>query len=391
MGGSEASESLRRGLVCAYRPPCPGCPRFDERELSPSALAALRSLKLHPDAEPLTELTCDGPGFRHRVRLSVRSFGGHPRLGLFELGSHRLVPIEGCLLHHPSLKAVLECLKASLARGEVKAYDEERHQGLLRAVELAASRTTSVVQVVLVVNDPLDAPEPVKQTFRGVLADLEQLGVVSSVFFNAQPNRTNTLLGARFVRVFGPEALEQDLLGTKNFFPPGAFGQANPALHECAVERIIEWVPSGARVVEYHAGVGSIGLAVHGARPLASLKMNEISGPSLAGLRLGLRALSEPQDIEVIEGPAGQNTELLRNADVVIVDPPRKGLEEDLLRALIAHFPGRLIYLSCGLPAFLKEASALAKAGILPRFLGAYSYFPFTEHVETLAVFERSP
>src|SRR5690606_21790889 len=178
---------------------------------------------------------------------------------------------------------------------------------------------------------------------------------------------------------------------TKNFFPPGAFGQANPALHERAVERFIEWVPSGATGGEYHAGVGSIGLAVHGAGPLASLKMNGISVPSLAGLRWGLRALSEPQDIEVIEGPAGQNTELLRSADVVIVDPPRKGLEEDLLRALIAHFPGRLIYLSCGLPAFLKEASALAKAGILPRFLGAYSYFPFTEHVETLAVFERSP
>ncbi len=337
------------------------------------------------------ELTCHGPGYRHRVRLSVRSFGGQARLGLFELGSHRLVPIEGCLLHHPSLKVVLECLKGSLARNAVKAYDEERHQGLLRAVELAASSTSGIVQAVFIVNDPLDDPEPVREVFRGVIADLEQLGIVSSVFFNAQPNRTNTLLGPRFVHVFGPEALEQSLLGTKNFFPPGAFGQANPVLHERAVEKIVEWVPSGAKVVEYHAGVGSIGLAVHRARALASLKMNEISGPSLAGLRLALEALGETGSIEIIEGPAGQHTDLIREADVVIVDPPRKGLEEELVRTLIAHFPGRLIYLSCGLPALLSEAKVFADAEILPRFLGAYSYFPFTEHVETLAVFERSP
>lgn len=378
-------------LVCHYRPPCPGCPRFAEQGLSPAALAELRSLELHPDAEPLTELTCDGPGYRHRVRLSVRCFNGRTRLGLFELGSHQLVPIEGCLLHHPSLREVLECLQSSLARSEVTAYDEPRHLGLLRAVELAASRTSGLVQAVFVVNDPLDVVESVLRVFREVFADLEQLGIVSSVFLNAQPNRTNTLLGARLVHVFGPAALEQDLLGTKNFFPPGAFGQANPALHERAVEKIVEWVSPGARVVEYHAGVGTIGLAVHRARSLASLKMNEISGPSLAGLRLGLRALGSVEGIEVIEGPAGQRTELIQHADVVIVDPPRKGLEDELLRALIAHFPGRLIYLSCGLPALRKEARAFADAQIFPRFLGAYSYFPFTEHVETLAVFERAP
>lgn len=334
-------------------------------------------------------MSCEGPGYRHRARLSVRAREGKPRLGLFEFGSHNLVPIEGCLLHHPSIRVVLECLEDCLGRFGISAYDEKNHIGLLRAVELAASRSTGKIQIVFVLNDTLGDPAPSIQTLDRVLGALAQLGVVDGVFLNAQPIRTNTLLGARFVHISGSIALEQETLGVRNFFPPGAFGQANPALHEQVIRKIVEWVPEEARVVEYHAGVGTIGLALHAGGSLSSLVLNELSPPSLAGLHLGLQAIAGPADIRVLPGAAGEFTGLIADADVVIVDPPRKGLEESLLRALISDLPKRLVYLSCGLPAFLREADALAQVNILPRFLGAYSYFPFTDHVETLAVFER--
>lgn len=284
---------------------------------------------------------------------------------------------------------VLECLEESLGRFRISPYDEVHHTGLLRAVELAASRTSGQVQAVFVLNDALGDLARAARPLEGVLKALSELGVVHGIFLNAQPLRTNTLLGPCFERLSGPPALEQETLGVRNFFPPGAFGQANPELHERVIETMAEWVPEGARVVEYHAGVGTVGLALRRLRALSSLTMNEISPPSLTGLRMALAVLGEPPDVRVAEGPASAHTHLVSGADVVIVDPPRKGLEPALLEALCADAPARLIYLSCGLPALLREAQELARTGLLPHFVGAYSYFPFTEHVETLVVFDR--
>jgi tRNA/tmRNA/rRNA uracil-C5-methylase (TrmA/RlmC/RlmD family) len=89
-------------------------------------------------------------------------------------------------------------------------------------------------------------------------------------------------------------------------------------------------------------------------------------------------------------GPAAEQLDLLTGADAVIVDPPRSGLEPALLEALCAAPPERLVWVSCGLDAFLAQAAALLERSPLRlRSLEAYALFPFTEHVETLALFAR--
>jgi tRNA/tmRNA/rRNA uracil-C5-methylase (TrmA/RlmC/RlmD family) len=91
-------------------------------------------------------------------------------------------------------------------------------------------------------------------------------------------------------------------------------------------------------------------------------------------------------------GPAAEQLDLLAGTDAVIVDPPRSGLEPALLEALCAAPPERLIWVSCGLDAFLAQAAALAERSPLRlRALEAYALFPFTEHVETLAHFRNTP
>ena len=77
------------------------------------------------------------------------------------------------------------------------------------------------------------------------------------------------------------------------------------------------------------------------------------------------------------------------SADCVVVDPPRRGVDSELLAALCARPPARLVYVSCGLDAFLREADALAAAGLVPAELVGVELFPYTEHVETVALFER--
>jgi len=381
---------------CEFRPPCPGCPRYADSNPPPQALAALEALGALSQAPPLEVIGFPGLGYRHRVRLSARRVKGAVRLGIFEEGTHRLVPISRCPLHHPVLIDVAAAIEAELQDKNVSAYDEERHVGLVRAVQLVVARQGSgqhsgQVQVTFVVREESALwPRP-GHPFEAVLLGLAARPDVQGVFLNAQPERSNTLLGPKFELFRGAPCLEQECGGALNYFPPGAFGQSNPVLHAQVVEEIASSVPEGSRVVEFHAGVGTIGLALASREgKLRSLHMNEVNPAGLVGLSLGLRALGCPPYIGVAPGPARDHASLVDEADVVIVDPPRKGLEPELIAALSGARPLRLIYLSCGLDALVREAHTFIRAGLMPTRLAACSYFPFTDHVESLVIFDRA-
>ncbi len=327
----------------------------------------------------------NGPGYRHRVRLSARRGPKGLELGLFEEGSHRLVAIPDCVVHHASIRRLHAVLERGARALGVEAYDEEKHQGLLRAVQLAVERQSGRVQVVLVVRDRLGPASHAARLLRPWLDQLAREELVHSSWLNAQPERTNTLLGERFEHVFGPDAIVDVSGGARVFYPPGAFGQANPALHDLAVARIHAAIPHGARVAEYHAGVGTIGLGLVGRNVVA---FNEIGPGSLQGLERGLAELRGANEVRplVARGPADEHLGLLDDVDCVIVDPPRKGLSAGLLAALTRRRPRLVAYLSCGLDSFLRDAEQLVQAGYAVSGLTALGYFPFTEHVETLAL-----
>jgi tRNA/tmRNA/rRNA uracil-C5-methylase (TrmA/RlmC/RlmD family) len=121
--------------------------------------------------------------------------------------------------------------------------------------------------------------------------------------------------------------------------------------------------------------------------------MNEVSLQSLRGLELGLAQLdaADRAKISVVPGPAGAARIAASGAQVVIADPPRKGLDPELTEYLSEHAPERFVYVSCGLESFLKDTEKLTSRGKLRlTALTAFNLMPFTEHVETVAHFERA-
>lgn len=378
-------------LRCEYRPPCPGCPRFADEGLPSSVLERLESWASRHGPVVVEQVPWSGPQYRHRVRLSVRRRDGRLRLGLFEAGSHRLVPIERCLLHHPALVQATELVREIASRHAVEPYDEVNHRGLLRAVQIAVERKSERVQIVLVLRDSLTTGVPSGLT--EFLEELGQASLIQGLFLNGQPEPTNTLLGSRMLHVCGEPVLRDELGGASQFYPPGAFGQANLPLHAQAVAQIHEWVPARARVVEFHAGVGTIGLGLitREVGPVSRMTFNELGAGSLEGLELGIAALGFRETVvSVRSGPASAHLDCVGQADVVIVDPPRKGLEPELLAAFRAAEIPRIIYLSCGLDSLLRDGAALVGAGYRLRVVRAYAYFPFTDHIETLVLFENA-
>jgi 23S rRNA (uracil1939-C5)-methyltransferase len=142
-------------------------------------------------------------------------------------------------------------------------------------------------------------------------------------------------------------------------------------------------------VTELYCGTGALGLGL--ARNGRLVNFNEIESASLQGLKLGIAALpGEMTDrVRVFAGSAEQMAmEACQDADCVIADPPRKGLTPGVLAALTQRTPKRFIYVSCGLDSFLRDAEALLQGPYHLKGLEAYALFPFTDHVETVALFE---
>lgn len=318
----------------------------------------------------------------------VRGPLGGLGLGIFEARSHRLVAIPDCPVHHPQIQRLLPRLTAWLNEARIPAYDEAGHQGLLRAVHLAVESESERVRITFVLCSDLlgEELEAAKLAFAPVLEKLQADFPIMGIFFNAQSARTNTIFGQRFVQLHGSEAMLEASGAATAYFPPGAFAQANPVMHARAVSRIFSQVMAEARVVEYYAGVGSIGLGL--LKQGRDVVFNEVGSGSLEGLCRGIEELGHDSKARVLRGTAGEFAGFYGKDDVVIVDPPRKGLDPELLERLQKEPPRQLIYLSCGLDSLLRESELLRAAGYRLTSLTGYPYFPFTHHVETLAVFE---
>ena len=371
---------------CPHRPPCPGCPRYGEPGVAAPALARIAALARAAGLPPPPVLAGARFGYRVRARLMVRGRSTSPKLGIFEAGSHRVVDIPRCRVHHPLVNRVAAVARDAIRATGARPYAERSHAGELRALQVVVERASQTAQIVLVGNAAEPARlEPLAEALAAALGP-----ELHSLWWNGQPARSNAILGPHWHRWRGPEALREAIGGVDVFFPPGAFGQSHLDLADTIVSRIHEQVPSGRRVVELYAGCGAIGLGL--LARAASVALCEQTGDALHGLALGLAARPGPERARarVAPGAAGEvAAELLADAEVAIVDPPRKGLDPAALDALCAARPERLLYLSCDLDSFERDASRLlAPGGFRLAELEAYDLFPNTAHLETLARFE---
>ncbi|TNE51434.1 MAG: class I SAM-dependent RNA methyltransferase [Deltaproteobacteria bacterium] len=371
---------------CSHRPPCPGCPAWGEVGIAPEAEEKLLGLMELAGLESLLPVVEGQPyEYRHRARSAVRGRVRSPKMGIFAKGTHQIVDIPRCAVHHPCINEVIRGMKAGIRAVGLQPYIEKSHKGWLRYVQLVVERSSQTVQLVLVGN----TAEP--DLFEPLAQHLWNAGLpLHSVWWNGNPERTNTIFGPLWHRFFGPEMVVETIGGASVFFPPGAFGQSNLNLADFMVAQVTEWIPPTSRVAEFYAGVGAFGLGL--LRRGATVLFNEVSPAGIHGLRVGLEQ-QEPDAQErasVHVGPAGDHANLVQDCDVVLVDPPRKGLDEALLQELIQHPPETFVYVSCGLDAFVREAQQILESGSMQLVeLIAVALFPHTEHVETMARFVR--
>ena len=220
--------------ACPHRPPCPGCPRFGEPDISTAARSTLEALAHRHGLADVPVVSGATSAFRLRARLAIRGRQGAPKIGMFQLGSHRVVPIPNCSVQHPLINRVVAVVRRALVDADVAPYSEAAHAGLARYLQVVVERSSQRAQVVLVANSA--TVEPLASCLDLVR---ERLGdELHSLWFNSHCERSNTILGPEFVNWCGPASVIEHFGGAAIHYPPGAFGQNNLDVAERIVEHV---------------------------------------------------------------------------------------------------------------------------------------------------------
>lgn len=331
------------------------------------------------------ELVCGaGSGFRTRAKLAVRGTVEQPLIGLFKPGTHEVLDLPSSPDHHERLNEALGCLREILARFSIIPYDEEKASGHLRYIQLMLERSTNLVSLTLIANGAL-----AQEALFPLAEFLKKEPLWHSVWINIQEGSTNTIFGKKWTLVWGKEELWEELLSTQICLHPGCFSQSNPVLFEQILQEATLHLLPQKKSLELYAGVGTIGLVL--AKACSSMTLVESNPLCAACFHKSRAKLPKELNLYYQTGEAKDFTHLLQTSEVLIVDPPRRGIEYGLMQNILeTKNLCQILYISCNEESFLRDAEKLCNAGWELSLRRRYLLFPGTDHVETLGIFKKS-
>lgn len=321
--------------------------------------------------------------WRSRAKLAVRGSLDLPQIGLFAEGSHEVVDMKSCSLHYPVMDDALEKIRKGIIEYKIKPYQEKGHLGRFRYVQMVVDRKSLKIQLSLVFKG-----SSLEENEKAFVKRLYKERVFHSIWANYLPEKTNAIFGRSWELLEGEDVFFQEIGKIAFAFHPSCFAQAHLSLFEEMISYIDSLIAKDLSILELYAGVGCIGLSLADkAKKVLLVESSPYAKnsfeKSLNGLSLELKEKclflsSKVEDVDVLEG------------DVILVDPPRKGLSRECKEKIFASDAKQIIYISCGYESFMRDClEILAKGWMLTDSRG-FLLFPGTNHVEIVASFSKT-
>jgi 23S rRNA (uracil1939-C5)-methyltransferase len=379
---------------CPHYPDCVGCALIGrpygeqlrcKRQRLVEALASYPTLAAL--AVPELVKSPRAFGYRNQAKLVARRARRGLLLGIYRPGTHRVVDIRECPVHHPLIAAALAAFAAAVERCGISVYDEREHSGTLRFVVVRVSHWSKQAQIILVTRDS-HLPQA-----RELVRALRRVRGVVSVVQNLNPAAGNVILGPKFLPLTRETALVERIGPLTLKTHPGAFLQANIQVARKLYERAVEWASPTAedRCVDLYAGVGA--LTFYLATRARSALGVEASPIAAADAKLNVR-LNGFHNVRFERGEVAavlpQVAQTLPRVDLITMNPPRKGADEATREAIVAAGPRRIVYISCEPSTLARDLDWFLRHGYATTRLQPFDMLPQTEHVECLAALERS-
>ena len=322
--------------------------------------------------------------YRNKVQFPVADGA----IGYYRERTHRVVDIADCLLQPEADTACRAAVKGWMERFRVPAYDERTGKGLVRHLFLRTNSSREVLCCLVVNGSAVPHGEELADALREAAPGLA--GVVLSV----NTRKTNVILGREFRTLWGRDWLEETLCGHSFRLSAPSFFQVNRAQTEVLYRRALEFAAlTGAEtVVELYCGIGTISLtlAEHAARVIGvEVVPQAIEDAKENARRNGLAEKTRFECGDAADLAAGLEREGVR-PDVVVVDPPRKGLAAEVVDAIARMAPERVVYVSCDPATLARDVKRFGALGYVPERAEAVDLFPRTAHVETVLALTRA-
>ncbi len=325
-------------------------------------------------------------GYRNKAQYPVAQKKGRAYAGFFRAGTHQVVENDRCYILPEETDAVKDAVMDYVNQHRVTAYDEVAHKGLLRHIYVRRGAVSGEILVCLVCNGrKLPRAE-------ALVERLKKIPGFATLVLGVNTRKGNAVLGEEFIPLYGPGYIQDTLCGLTFRLSPRSFYQVNhhqaQRLYQAAID--LAGITKEDLVLDLYCGVGTITLAM----------------ASAAGRVIGVEVI--PQAVEDARDNARRNgienaeflcadagaaaLELEKQGirpDVVVVDPPRKGLSADAIEAMHRMNPRRIVYVSCDPATLARDVALLKQHGYRLQTAMAADLFPRCAHVETVVLLSK--
>lgn len=346
-----------------------------KRQLVAETLARLGGLK-HIEVKPTLGMS-DPWRYRNKVQQPVGWEGGRLISGFFAPFSHRIVPIEDCLVQPELSVRIINRARDLLQRFRLQAYDERSHRGWIRHLWIRTARDRAML--VFITRSP-DFPRE-REIIEALIKEFPQL---VGVHQNVNPGRTNVILGRGWRKIAGADFLEERLGPLRFLISPGSFFQVNTEQTLALYREVESMAGRGNRLLDLYCGVGSITLwlaknfqEIGGVEESRGAVRDAERNAELNGIE-NVRFIAEKTEAFVHHMSAGNAGEL-----TVVLDPPRAGCDAGVLKSLGRIGPRKIVYVSCDPGTLARDLALLHSSGYQVREVQPVDLFPHTAHIET--------
>ena len=377
--------------VCPLAKKCGGCQlqnlSYDE-QLHLKQATAIRLLGRFGHVEEIIGMK-DPYHYRNKVQAA---FGvnrqGQIISGVYQSASHRIVPVSDCMIEDTVADQIIVTIRGLLKSFKIRPYDEDTGRGTLRHVLVRRGWRSGEILVVLVTAHGM---LPGKRNF--VRALLQRHPDITTIVQNINAGQTSLVLGPHSEVLYGPGYIREQLGDFTFRISPRAFYQINPVQTEVLYRTALDYAGLTGKetVVDAYCGTGTITLCLAreaGRAVGVEVVPQAIEDAKENAVRNGLADKTEFYCMD-----AGQAAQMFaargERPDVIVVDPPRKGVSPDVIEAMAAMGPRRIVYVSCDPATLARDVKLLRERGYALQTAEAVDLFPRCAHIETVCLLSR--
>jgi len=325
--------------------------------------------------------------YRNKAQYPVGMQKGEMVVGFYAKRSHDIVNSPVCIIQHSDSDKAKLIVKRFLEENKISIYDETTGKGLVRHIMTRIGFNTGELMVVLVLNG---SSLPKQDKLVKMLT--EEMPQIKSIVLNVNTAKTNVILGSKNIVIYGDDSIT-DYIGKFKFnISPLSFFQVNPVQTEVLYNKALEYagLTGEETVFDLYCGIGTISLflsekakKVYGVEVVEDAIRDAKENAKLNGVN----------NVEFIVGEAERIIPDMYSkgikADVVVVDPPRKGCDEVLLETLVNMSPKRIVYVSCNPSTLARDLAFLSEKGFEVLEVQPVDMFPWSSHVECVVLMSR--